>query len=151
MGDNNFMRYIVTNELYHFGVKGMKWGVRKDRQNGGDKKWSLRKARQNRDYKKLAEATKAYNKDYGTLMRAKKTVGELLDENGNTIQEIFSFGPNGAELVRKAEESRAKVDKLALKMSKRYKNISVSMNDAETGKAYADIILGEISGRVEED
>lgn len=30
--------YQRTDELYHFGVKGMKWGVRKDRQNGDNKK-----------------------------------------------------------------------------------------------------------------
>ena len=27
------MKHVTTNELYHHGVKGMKWGVRKDRRS----------------------------------------------------------------------------------------------------------------------
>ena len=45
-----------TNELYHFGVKGMKWGVRKTREStgGGSKKRSL--------YDRVTGADKIYDK-----------------------------------------------------------------------------------------
>lgn len=29
--------YIYTDELYHYGVKGMKWGIRKDKRSGSAK------------------------------------------------------------------------------------------------------------------
>lgn len=35
---------MYRNELYHFGVKGMRWGVRKDRSSGGMSRRQTRKA-----------------------------------------------------------------------------------------------------------
>lgn len=49
-------QYNYTNELYHYGVKGMKWGVRKKIQE-------YRSNRASRNIEKI-QAMRKYNKDY---------------------------------------------------------------------------------------
>lgn len=43
MSDNIYGVLISSNELRHFGVKGMRWGVRKSRKGGGRSSGSGRK------------------------------------------------------------------------------------------------------------
>jgi hypothetical protein len=49
----------VVNELAHYGVKGMKWGVRHDKPSGGSSSGSTRQPRSSAD---ATEAARAMNK-----------------------------------------------------------------------------------------
>ena len=51
----------MTDELQHFGVKGMKWGVRKQKETPSQK--SQRKA----DYKQYKQYKRALNNEFGKL------------------------------------------------------------------------------------
>lgn len=137
--------YNHTDELYHFGVKGMKWGVRKDRNEGSSS--SGRRTRQDRDYDKLAKALKKNAKDYGNFTRSKTVLSEFTDTDGN-VHQVFTANPR---LAAKAQRSEAKAMKLVSKLEKRYGTISMTAGQTKAGKEYVDLILGTRSGRVEED
>lgn len=47
--------YRPTNELYHYGVKGMKWGVRKDRKSYGSSGRGIQKAISDRKQKRALD------------------------------------------------------------------------------------------------
>ena len=82
------------NELYHFGVKGMKWGVRRNRSNlGGNGSFRTRRLQRavnanNRDVKSLKSA--GYNKEaaavkaVGDKNRAKLAKSQARDAARNT-------------------------------------------------------------------
>ena len=60
---------VEKDELYHFGVKGMKWGVRHARkraQNRRDRdlEWTSRLAKLNSDYAKYYRATAKKTQEY---------------------------------------------------------------------------------------
>ena len=54
-----------SKELYHYGIKGMKWGIRKDEYNSmtNDQQRKVRKEyKQDEKWKKKATSRKSYNK-----------------------------------------------------------------------------------------
>ena len=85
---------MTENELYHFGVKGMKWGVRRKRSNlGGNGSFRTRRLQRavnanNRDVKSLKSA--GYNKEaaavkaVGDKNRAKLAKSQARDAARNT-------------------------------------------------------------------
>lgn len=65
---------IDNNELYHFGVKGMKWGVRKKRQESSNKDYTKRR-RFKDDFLYGPGASKRISRSMNKGMTYKKALG----------------------------------------------------------------------------
>ena len=69
-----------TLELYHHGVKGMKWGVRKARSNVADKKAALKTAKK--------EYNKSFNKAYNRALGAYSPIKKRREENAARWKDV---------------------------------------------------------------
>ena len=106
----------MTNELYHYGVLGMKWGVRKDRSSGSSRKrgkssWSddAREARaikkkkvkqmSNTELKKLNERTRL-EQEYSRLNPNVISKGwKLVAATAGVMGTVVAINNNGGQLV----------------------------------------------------
>ena len=93
-GNKNVKRMIHglnghSNELYHFGVKGMKWGVRRYQNEDGTltKAGSERYARdaRERDYSEYDPTTSSYYKTSGLKVNADRYVKEDMQRTKNLV------------------------------------------------------------------
>ena len=93
-GNKNVKRMIHesnghSNELYHFGVKGMKWGVRRYQNADGTltKAGSERYARdaRERDYDEYDPTTSSYYKTSGLKVNADRYVKEDMQRTKNLV------------------------------------------------------------------
>lgn len=100
---------MTENELYHFGVKGMKWGVRRNRSNlGGNGSFRTRRLQRavnanNRDVKSLKSA--GYNKEAAAV----KAVGDK-----NRAKLAKSQARDAARNTPEAQARREKIKKAAI-------------------------------------
>ena len=114
MSDN----YVIVNgELYHWGVKGMRWGVRRWQNPDGTlteagKKRYNRQA--TRDAENLADA--ASNKYYSKIQRVNKSI-----DSG----EITVGSKKYNSLARDIEKGHSAVNKAIDRLSKKYDKVSV--------------------------
>lgn len=82
----------MNSELYHFGIKGMKWGVRRYRNKDGT----------------LTEAgKKRYSDDY-TRAHSGKNINEMSDNELRIINNRLQMERQYAHLIKKSTFSRGK-------------------------------------------
>ena len=109
------------NELYHYGVKGMKWGIRKKAQERYKK---LRRRRLDKETRKLVEDSKTVNAKaesgktklvYGKYMQKRNGYGyqayHLVDDRGS-VKLSYINGVEGRHFVAAGKKY---IDKVNLK------------------------------------
>ena len=74
---------MYTNELYHYGIPGMKWGVKRNYNQNSQKQLSKSdNHQQKRDLRQVNKAnSKAHRKGYDYDHLATKTKGQILNPN----------------------------------------------------------------------
>lgn len=202
--------HTTSNKLYHHGVKGMKWGVRRNRDRyitGYQAKVNATKAAEEARKKSVAESRASGDKGVGSFQRAnrkalnakrkaygesikkdleynkqlrankrqekdmrglektvKKAAGAMdqylefrrshsyrrLNDAGQVVETgIYIDDP---KLRKSAEKYSKRVDTMVSTLSKKYDRVSaIPERDAETGKMYVDIIVGNKTSRVYSD
>ena len=93
----------MINELYHFGIKGMKWGIRRYQNKDG----TLTKARRRRAQKDANSLSKAMSKELDStndFQRSTKRI-YLVDKQGNN-----RWDKNGEKFVSEITKDYGKFD-----------------------------------------
>lgn len=144
------MNYVIINgELYHHGVKGMKWGIRKAKQEYKDAKKAYRIASRGRvsgfGIKGIANATAAEKKANKAFIdmesaRAKYKASKAKDSAKAEKAEIKSY----AKSMRK----HGLVGSDADRQSGGRSTMLYNKLKAEKGKKYADKIQKKVQNRV---
>lgn len=86
----------MSSTLYHFGIKGMKWGIRRY---------------QNKDGSLTAEGRQRYNDDYKRAHTGKK-VSEMSDAELRTINNRLQMERQYANLTKKTSKGKQIVNQI---------------------------------------
>lgn len=113
---------IVDGELYHHGVKGMKWGVRRARKSG-DTYESIRTRRLKKAVSKQKEAAKSWD----------DTSPMTIKSLGNTMK----VSKRDAEMIR--DQAYERLGKLQVKLIKSQMADEIYAGQSIAGKLYSKV------------
>ena len=133
----------MNNELYHYGVLGMKWGVRRY-QNEDGSLTSAGKKRYNDDSDKLAKAVAVKVEAIQDFKEAADRYKKALLKNPKTADnsEVIAKG-------KKAQAAYALVNYGVEDLQKKYKKVDFNiMHEAKTGEAYVQSVLEDDFGQM---
>lgn len=133
--------YRYTDELYHHGIKGMKWGVRKKRPA------SLTKAKSN--YKSAQdEYVKSFNKAYGKSLAAYSPLKKHRQNNAKRWEDkkIKDSRKEDVKNVRKLSDADLKKKVERLSMEKKLKNLT--SDDVSPGKKFVSGVMSSSGKKV---
>ena len=110
---------LDSDTLAHYGVKGMKWGVRKDR--GGAPRATVRRAKKDAD--EFAKAKMFYGEGAGTRRKLIKAQVEARSKNDPAYKQAFDEALSNQNMAKRANQAhgarkRADAKKSVKKTSK---------------------------------
>ncbi len=132
-----------SNELYHYGDLGMKWGVRRGKYAQSYSKGveKLKKM----DKKSAEWETSSKHRYYqASKLRNKAARSFSPKKRQRLLDKAMSWEARGAKLEYSASKYRRKGEKFYKKMEKIFADVDVNQlnrDDVEYGKRYADRIL----------
>lgn len=132
-----------NGELRHYGVLGMKWGVRRYQNNDGTLT-AAGKKRYNDDSDKLAKAAAVKVEAIEDYRQAVSRYKKAVAKNPKTA--------DSSELVAKAQKAKAAYELVnygLADLQKKYKKVDFNiMHEKETGEAYVQSMLEDGLGQM---
>ena len=149
--------YYISDELYHHGVKGMKWGVRKEQKlMAKSDRWARREERaktrfgknlasdQRIAYKYAADQQRAVNNSKGAKAKLRQKYGAEASERISKMgAEQYAARASRA----KSDKKRAKLERAAYNnasVAKHYRNVSQHSNSTIKRVRYSVTNMGKV-------
>lgn len=125
------------NELYHYGVLGMKWGVRRTPEQLGHKQSRAKKNYLEKAENKQLVAAQNISKDLGKVVSALKQY-----ESESTSKRKIKL--REGQRKKASEMSNKELQELIQRMSLEDQYANLSYNRMSVGKTYTDEILSGV-------
>lgn len=147
--ESRFLK-ITGEELYHYGVPGMRWGNRK----GSIKSAVVGAAKKYADFANNTNKQVDFNRLKKASKKASKAGGKYIDfvEKHSYDTNMGQVYVDNKKLLRSAIRNSRKVDNLVTELSMKYKNVSaIPGKNQETGKRYVDLTIDNKKERIDVD